>query len=176
MTVTSLSASKNTCCKTHPLCINPCVPFWTCEKTHKLRAQWHADVTVVVEVRQSKVQHNFGCRCPDRHYGRNQPKQTCRLQGSIFQVLGNHPRVKEPETSFLIYVILKTSLLSHCEKSHISPTFHRQWRAQRIESGGASFSNFKSPKCTSPNLTYKTKKTFRFQFKILYKKNQNSNF
>ena len=59
-TVTSLSASKNTCCKTHPLCVNPGVPFWTCEKTHKLRARWQwsssgirTDVTVVLEVRQS---------------------------------------------------------------------------------------------------------------------------
>ena len=60
-TVTSLSAPKDTrCCKTHPLCVNPGVPFWTCEKTHKLRVRWQAsssgiraDVTVVLEVRQS---------------------------------------------------------------------------------------------------------------------------
>ena len=33
MTVTSLIASKNTRCKTHPSCVNLCVPFWTREKT-----------------------------------------------------------------------------------------------------------------------------------------------
>ena len=40
--------------------LNPGVPFWTREKTHKLRARWQAsssriraDVTVVLEVRQS---------------------------------------------------------------------------------------------------------------------------
>ena len=61
-TVTSLSASKDTRCKTHPLSVNPGVPFWTCEKLHKLRARWHAssseytcDITVVLEVRQSIV-------------------------------------------------------------------------------------------------------------------------
>ena len=47
-------------CKMHPLCVNPGVPFWNREKTHKLRARWQAsssriraDVTVVLEVRQS---------------------------------------------------------------------------------------------------------------------------
>ena len=50
-------------CKTHPLCVNLSVPFWTCEKTHKLHARWQAcssgvraDVTVVLEVRQS-IEH-----------------------------------------------------------------------------------------------------------------------
>ena len=59
-TVTSLSAPNDTRCKTHPLCVNLGVPFWTCEITHKLRARWQAsspgiraDVTVVLEVRQS---------------------------------------------------------------------------------------------------------------------------
>ena len=33
-TVTLLNAHKDTCCKTHPLCVNHGVPFWTCEKTH----------------------------------------------------------------------------------------------------------------------------------------------
>ena len=61
-TVTSLSAPKDTRCKTHPLCVNPGVPVWTREKTHKFRARWQAcssgiraDVTVVLEVRQSIV-------------------------------------------------------------------------------------------------------------------------
>ena len=60
MTVTSPSAPKDTRCKSHPLCVNPGVPFWMREKTHKLRARWQAsssgiraDVTVVLEVRQS---------------------------------------------------------------------------------------------------------------------------
>ena len=35
-TVTSLSVPKDTRGKTHPLCVNPGVPFWTREKTHKL--------------------------------------------------------------------------------------------------------------------------------------------
>ena len=59
-TVKSLIASKNTGCKTHPLCINLGVPFWTRKKTHKFRTRWQAsssgicdDVTVVLEVRQS---------------------------------------------------------------------------------------------------------------------------
>ena len=59
-TVTSLSTPKDTRCKTHPLCVNPGVPFWTREKTHKFCARWQAsssglpaDVTVVLEVRQS---------------------------------------------------------------------------------------------------------------------------
>ena len=34
-TVTSLSVPKNTRCKTHSLCVNPGVPFWTCEKTQR---------------------------------------------------------------------------------------------------------------------------------------------
>ena len=66
-TVTSLSTPKDTRCKPHPLCVNPGVPFWTREKTHKLRSRWQAfsswiraDVTVVLEVRQSIVSH---CRC-----------------------------------------------------------------------------------------------------------------
>ena len=57
MTVTSLIASKNTRCKTHPLCVNLGVPFWTREKTHKLRTRWQvcscgirADVTVVLNI------------------------------------------------------------------------------------------------------------------------------
>ena len=61
-TVTSLSAPKDTRCKTHPLCVNLGVPFWTREKTHKLHTWWqasssgiHADVTVVLEVRLSIV-------------------------------------------------------------------------------------------------------------------------
>ena len=37
-TVTSLSASKNTRCKTHPLCVNPGVPFWTWENTQVAHA------------------------------------------------------------------------------------------------------------------------------------------
>ena len=41
-TVTSLIASKNTRCKAHPLCVNLDVPFWTREKTHKLRTRWQA--------------------------------------------------------------------------------------------------------------------------------------
>ena len=40
-TVTSLRAPKFTRCKTHPLCVNPGVPFWTRELTHK-RARWQA--------------------------------------------------------------------------------------------------------------------------------------
>ena len=47
---TSLSAPK-----TQHLCVNLGVPFWTCEKTHSLRARWQAslsgiraDVTVVL--------------------------------------------------------------------------------------------------------------------------------
>ena len=32
----------DTRCKTHRLCVNPGVPFWTREKTHKLRARWQA--------------------------------------------------------------------------------------------------------------------------------------
>ena len=44
-TVTSLSAPKDTCCKTHPLCVNHGVPFWMCEKTHKLRMRWQASLT-----------------------------------------------------------------------------------------------------------------------------------
>ena len=39
-TVMSLIALKDTRCKTHPLCVNPGVPFWTREKTHKLRARY----------------------------------------------------------------------------------------------------------------------------------------
>ena len=35
----SLSVPKDTCCKTHLSCVNPCVPFLTCEKTHKLRVR-----------------------------------------------------------------------------------------------------------------------------------------
>ena len=60
-TVTSPSASKNTSCKTHPLCVNPRCSFlnvW--ENTQVARARWQAsasgiraDVTVVLEVRQS---------------------------------------------------------------------------------------------------------------------------
>ena len=67
-TVTSLIASKNTRCKTHPLCVNLGVPFWTRKKTHKLHTRWQAsssgtraDVTVVLEVRQSierRLKHN----------------------------------------------------------------------------------------------------------------------
>ena len=38
----SLSAFKDTRYKTHPLCVNPGVPFWTREKTHKLCARWQA--------------------------------------------------------------------------------------------------------------------------------------
>ena len=41
-TVTSLSVPKDTRCKTHPLRVNSGVPFWTCEKSHKLRARWQA--------------------------------------------------------------------------------------------------------------------------------------
>ena len=41
-TVTSLSAFKDTRYKTHPLCVNSGVPFWTREKTHKFRARWPA--------------------------------------------------------------------------------------------------------------------------------------
>ena len=51
---------KDTRCKTRPLCVKPGVPFWTREKTHKLRARWQAsssgiraDITVVLEVRES---------------------------------------------------------------------------------------------------------------------------
>ena len=58
--VTSLSASKDTRYKTHSLCAIPGVPFWMCQETHKFRARWQAsssviraDVTVVLEVRQS---------------------------------------------------------------------------------------------------------------------------
>ena len=53
-TVTSLSSPKDTRCKTHHICVNAGVPFWTRDKTHKLRARWkaslsgiRADVTVV---------------------------------------------------------------------------------------------------------------------------------
>ena len=60
MTVTSLSAFKATRYKTHPLCVNPRVPFWMCDETHKLHARWQAssarmraDVSVILEVRQS---------------------------------------------------------------------------------------------------------------------------
>ena len=61
-TVTSLSAPKDTRCKTHPLSVNPGVPFWTREKLHKLYAWWHPssseytrNITVVLDVRQSIV-------------------------------------------------------------------------------------------------------------------------
>ena len=60
MTVTSLIALQDTRCKTHPVCVNPGVPFWTREKTHKFRARdqasstgIRADVTVVLVLRQS---------------------------------------------------------------------------------------------------------------------------
>ena len=63
-TVTSLRAPKDTRCKRHHPSVNPGVPFWMREKTHKLRARWQessfrirADVTVVLEVRQSIVNH-----------------------------------------------------------------------------------------------------------------------
>ena len=62
MTVTSLIASKNTHCKTHPSYVNLGVPLRTSEKTHKLHARGQAsssgirtDVTVVLEVRQTLV-------------------------------------------------------------------------------------------------------------------------
>ena len=58
--MTSLRAPKDARCKTHPLCVNPGVPFWTREKTHRLLVRWQAsspgiraDVTVVLKVRQS---------------------------------------------------------------------------------------------------------------------------
>ena len=61
-TVTSLSAPKDTRCKTYPLSVNPGAPFWTRETKHKLRARWQAslsgiraDVTVVLRVRQSII-------------------------------------------------------------------------------------------------------------------------
>ena len=64
-TVTSLSTSKETRCKT----VIPGVPFWTREKTHKLRARWQAsssgicaDVTVVLDVRQSIDTKNLDTR------------------------------------------------------------------------------------------------------------------
>ena len=62
MTVTSLSVPKDTRCRTHHLCVNPGVPFWTREKKHKLRARWQvsssgirADVTVILDLRHSLV-------------------------------------------------------------------------------------------------------------------------
>ena len=59
-TVTSLSAHRDTRGKTHALCVDPGVPFWTRETTHKLRTRWQAsssgiraDITVVLKVKQS---------------------------------------------------------------------------------------------------------------------------
>ena len=53
-TVTSLSAPRDKRCKTHPLCVHPGVPFERRRKTSVfVRSRIHADVTVVLKVRQS---------------------------------------------------------------------------------------------------------------------------
>ena len=92
-------APKDTRCNTHPLCVNPGVPFWTREKTCKLRARWQAsssgiraDVTVVLEVRQSIGVDLWNCIKIDDigYYVNHICKNTCHIMGHVFNFLHDY--------------------------------------------------------------------------------------
>ena len=94
-TVTSLIASKNTRCKTHLLCVNLGVPFWTREKTHKLRERWSTRLSVFLRNTRWRHGRSRG-ETKYRHFA-------VESEGIIFV-----PR----------YFFISTRLSRFCKKSH----------------------------------------------------------